>query len=425
MTAADPRLPRSRRAIRAAAAAALSLLAALATTGRPASAGPDERPGQRFHVRPGDLPPPFATRSAGNPAERIPRPADATLSVPAGFRVGVFAADLDHARWMTVAANGDVLLAEPLAGKITVLRDVDGDGRAEVRETLARALDQPHGLAIANGHLYIGEPSRIIRFPYRPGDLSVSGRKEVVGGAFSLGDGGGHWTRNIVFAPDGSGFFVAVGSRGNIAEEAPPRATIQRFDRDGGNQATYAAGLRNPVGIAFHPTTGALYTVVNERDGLGDGLVPDFLTRVAENAFYGWPYAYIGPNPDPSLGHKRADLVGATAVPDVLFESHSAPLGLAFYDGTQFPAEYRGDAFVALHGSWNAAHPTGYKVVRVRFDDGRPRGDYENFAVGFWHDGTRTARVWGRPAGLAIARDGSLLIADDVAQAVWRISYGR
>ena len=385
-------------------------------------------PGLRFHVKPEDMPRPHATPSVGNGANRTVKPNEAPLQVPQGFRVSLFAGDLDHVRWMTVAANGDVLLAESQLGKITLLRDSDGDGQADLREVFLRGLNRPHGLAIHQGYLYIGEPTRIVRVPYRPGDLKPTGKKEVFGGSGSLGSGGGHWTRNIVFAPDGKSFYVSVGSRGNVGVEAEPRATVQRFDMDGGaaggsGQTTVATGLRNPVGIDFHPDTGELYVVVNERDGLGDGLVPDYFTRVREGEFFGWPYAYIGPNPDPDYGDREAELIASAVVPDVLFQSHSAPLGLVFYDGGMFPEVYRGDAFVALHGSWNASQPTGYKVVRVPFENGRPQGWYENFAVGFWSKGRSPARVWGRPAGLAIARDGSLLIADDVDQSIWRISY--
>lgn len=387
-------------------------------------------PGLRFHVKPEDLPRPHATPSVGNGANRTIKPNEVPLQVPEGFRVNLFAGDLDHVRWMTVADNGDVLLAEPQLDKIMLLRDSDGDGQADVREVFLRGLNRPHGLAIHRGYLYIGEPTRIVRVPYRPGDLKPTGKKEVFGGSGSLGSGGGHWTRNIVFAPDGKSFYVSVGSRGNVGIEAEPRATVQRFNLEGGaangdGQTTFAAGLRNPVGIDFHPDTGELYVVVNERDGLGDGLVPDYLTRVREGEFFGWPYAYIGANPDPDYGDREPELIASTVVPDVLFQSHSAPLGLVFYDGGMFPDVYRGDAFVALHGSWNASQPTGYKVVRVPFKNGRPQGSYENFAVGFWSKGRSPARVWGRPAGLAIARDGSLLIADDVDQSIWRISYGK
>ena len=386
-------------------------------------------PGLRFHVKPEDLPRPHATPSVGNGANRTVKPSETPLQVPEGFRVNLFAGDLDHVRWMTVADNGDVLLAEPQLGKITLLRDSDGDGQADVRATFLRGLNQPHGLAVHQGYLYIGEPTRIVRVPYRPGDLKPTGKKEVVGGRGSLGGGGGHWTRNIVFAPDGKSFYVSVGSRHNVDVEAEPRATVQRFEMggngaDGSGQTTFATGLRNPVGIDFHPDTGELYVVVNERDGLGDGLVPDYLTRVREGEFFGWPYAYIGANPDPDYGDEGRELIATTVVPDVLFQSHSAPLGLVFYDGGMFPEAFRGDAFVALHGSWNASQPTGYKVVRVPFKNGRPQSWYENLAVGFWSKGRSPARVWGRPAGLAIAQDGSLLIADDVDQSIWRVSYG-
>ena len=204
-----------------------------------------------------------------------------------------------------------------------------------------------------------------------------------------------------------------------------PRATIQRFSIDGTHQETFVRGLRNPVGLAFYPGTEDLYTVVNERDGLGDGLVPDYLTRVQAGENYGWPYAYLGPHPDPDYGAKRPDLVAATATPDLLFEAHSAPLGLVFYQGMQFPTRYRGGAFVALHGSWNRAAPTGYKVVYVPFEKGRPKGGYDDFLVGFWAGGESTAKVWGRPAGVAVAKDGSLLVADDAGGAVWRVAFAK
>jgi glucose/arabinose dehydrogenase len=399
------------------------LAAGLLLAGHQAAAV-DEQPGQRYEVRPDRLPAPYATPSVGNAPSRVRRPADATLRVPSGFKVNIFADGLTHARWMTVAANGDVLLAEPRDGKITLLRDADKDGRAELVTTFASGFDRPHGLAIQGDHLYVGDEGEVYRLRYRPGDTKASGERELVGARGALVPGGGHWTRNIAFRPDGSRYYVAVGSASNIDEEPPPRATVQEFKADGSGQRTFASGLRNPVGIAFYPGTSDLYVVVNERDGLGDGLVPDYLTRVQEGGFYGWPYAYIGPNPQPDYAERRPDLVRKTLVPDLLFEAHSAPLGLVFYDGAQFPVAYKGGAFVALHGSWNSGKPTGYKVVFVPFRDRRPIGYYENFAVGFWAAGERRAQVWGRPAGLAIAADGSLLIADDVGQTIWRVSYG-
>ncbi len=264
-----------------------------------------------------------------------------------------------------------------------------------------------------------------------PGQQRAVAAPERITPPDAFGEPGGHWTRNIVFSPDGQHFYVAIGSEGNIAEEPLPRASIKRFNADGSGGAVFAHGLRNPVGIAFHPRTGALFTVVNERDGMGDGLVPDYLTQVREDGFYGWPYAYIGPNPMPRYAKRRPDLVKRTIVPDVLFESHSAPIGMAFADSPQFPREWRDDAFVALQGSWNSAVPTGYKVVRVPFKNGEPLGWYENFVTGFWVDtekgwtGSSRAQVIGRPAGLALWNDGSLLIADAASNTVWRVSRSK
>ena len=236
----------------------------------------------------------------------------------------------------------------------------------------------------------------------------------------------GHANRHLAIEPKTGALFVGVGSSGNIGVEPEVKATIQRFEADGTGQTTYASGMRNPTALAFQPDTGDLYALVQERDGLGDRLVPDYMTRVEKGAFYGWPYSYIGHNPQPGFASMRPDKVQAAIVPDFLFEAHSSLLDLVFYTGDQFPAEYRGDAFVALKGSWNRSEPTGYKVVRVPFKNGRPVGSYENFVTGFW-DGIgkpgTPAHVWGRPAGLAVARDGSLLVADDAGKVVWRVSY--
>jgi glucose/arabinose dehydrogenase len=274
--------------------------------------------------------------------------------------------------------------------------------------------------------LYVSDGRAVWRLPYAEGAMQAAGPAEQVTPDGSLGRTGGHWSRTLAFDPSGERFFVGIGSAGNIAVEPEPRATIQVFDADGANQRTFAAGLRNPIGLAFHPDSGALFTVVNERDGLGDHLVPDYLTHVEEGAFYGWPYAYIGSRPQPGYADRRPDLVDATVVPDLLFESHSAPIDLVFYQADMFPDAYRGDAFVTLRGSWNRSDPTGYKVVRVPFEDGRPAGGYETFAIGFWARGGATgerARVWGRPTGIAVAADGSLLIADDTGGTIWRIAY--
>jgi glucose/arabinose dehydrogenase len=379
-----------------------------------------EAPGQHFEILPGQLPAPHATPDESSGPRTVPRPANAQLILPQGFQSNLFADGLSHARWMTVAGNGDVFLAEPGAGAVTLLRDANNDGRAETISNFAEGYQRPHGLAIRQGALYVGDARGVWRIPYREGETKAAQAGTMITEPGAFGPPRGHWTRNLAFSPAGD-LFVAIGSAGNVAEEPEPRATIQQVSN--GKLVTFARGLRNPVGIAFYPGTNDLYTVVNERDGLGDGLVPDYLTRVERGAFYGWPYSYIGSHPDPTFGTKRPDLVRAARVPDVLFQAHSAALGLLFYTGTQFPAAYRGGAFVSLHGSWNSSRPTGYKVVHVPFRNGRPSGGYDNFALGFWTAGVNQARVIGRPVGLAQARDGSLLIADDEGQAVWRVSY--
>ncbi len=381
--------------------------------------------GEKIEIRPDELPAPNATPAVANQSRHIPLPANPRLRLPPGFVLNRFAGGLSHARNLIVAPNGDVLLAEPEAGRITLLRDSKGTGEADQRAVFASGLDRPHGLALQDGYLYVGEVHQIRRLPYQVGAMTAGGPPENVTAMNSLGAfEPGHWTRNIAFSADGKGFYVTVGSRNNVAEEPVPYATVQWFKRDGSGQRTYASGLRNPVGIAVNPATGVPWVVVNERDGLGDGLVPDYLAGLRDGAFYGWPYAYTGTHPDPDWARKRPDLVPHSAMGDVLFTSHSAPLGLVFYDGAMFPPDYKGDAFVSFHGSWNSARPTGYMIVRVRFKDGRPVGrGYETFATGFWAEGSETARVWGRPVGLAVAKDGALLVADDVSNSIWRISY--
>lgn len=384
-----------------------------------------EMPGKTFEIRPSDLPRPYATPSTGNSPDRVRRPAGEAPWVPPGYKANLFADDLDHARWLAVAETGEVFLAEPRAGKVTLLVDTDGDGRADKRSTFTDGHDAPHGLALHGGYLYVADLDGVWRYPWQSGSMKAHAKGERITPRGAFGDSGGHWTRNIAIAPDGKRFYVAIGSASNINEDPPPRATVKAFRIDGSGGRIFASGLRNPVGIAFHPDTGALYTVVNERDGLGDGLVPDYMAALKDGGFYGWPYAYIGPNPQPDFADRRPDLVRRTIVPDVLFEAHSAPMALLFAKGGNFPKEWQDDAFVAFRGSWNAAVPTGYKVVRVPFENGRPTGRYENFVTGFRLDapGRRTtARVWGRPVGLALARDGSLLIAVDVDNSIWRVS---
>jgi len=385
-------------------------------------------PGSRLSLSPGDLPPPGTSPSAANPPRSLARPAGALPRVPAGFRVSLFAEGLEHARWLAVASNGDVLLAEPGAGKITLLRDGDGDGRADLRRTLAEGFDWPHGIVIEAETLLVSDRKAIWALPYRPGELAA-GPARALTPPGALGEGSGHRSRTLAASPDGRWLFVGIGSRSNLDEEEEPRATIKIFPREGRQGRVFASGLRNPVGLAFQPGTLELWTVVNERDGMGDELVPDYLTRVEEGAFYGWPYAYVGDHPQPGFAPRRPDLVARTRLPELLFQSHSAPLGLVFQQSQSFPQAWRGDAFVALHGSWNAAKPRGYLVARVPFRDGRPEGSYEVFLSGFAETAAdaRTrgrAEVWGRPVGLAFAKDGSLLVADDLGQRIWRVEAG-
>ncbi len=321
-----------------------------------------------------------------------------------------------------MASNGDVFLTLPQKGQVVLLRDGDGDGKAELRTIFATGFELPHGLALHDGYLYVADVNRVWRIAWHPGDTKARRKPESVTEAGVFGSSEGHWSRNLVFSPDGTRFIVTVGSVDNLGENPPVRATLQSFAADGSDQRTLASGLRNSVGITYRPGSSDLYVVVNERDGMGDGLVPDYLTRIQPGAFYGWPSAYIGAHAQPDFP-ARPDLVARAVVPDLLFQAHSAPLGLVFYDGKMFPTYYRGDAFVALHGSWNWGKPTGYKIVRVPFKDGKPAGYYENFLTGFWVAGHEPAQVWGRPCDVAVAADGSLLVSDDASGTVWRISY--
>jgi glucose/arabinose dehydrogenase len=313
-------------------------------------------------------------------------------------------------------------------------------------------------MVFGEGALYVADTEAVWRFAWRPGQLEAAGPKERVTPEGALDTARGHSSRTLALHPDGSRLYVGIGSSGNLLEDGEPRATVREFRIDGSGGRSFATGLRNPVGLAFRPGTEELWTVVNERDGMGEELVPDFLVRLREGGFYGWPYAYLGPNPQPGFAERRPDLVARTLPPDLLFRAHSAPLGLVFHEGEAFPPEWRSGAFVALHGSWNAAAPRGYFVAHVPFAEGRPVGHYVVFASGFLVEiadqslladawdvlasgfsrralrnlkrgltmGDRTpALVLGRPAGLAVGADGSLLVADDLAQVVWRISYPR
>ncbi|HLO77722.1 MAG TPA: PQQ-dependent sugar dehydrogenase [Magnetospirillum sp.] len=369
----------------------------------------EPKPGDRFRVDPAALPAPYATPSTSNPSQTVPRPSRAGLKVPAGWRAVLFADKLEHPRNLLVLPDGSVLVAEQRADKLTRLADSDGDGRADRRTTFADGFAEPFGLAFHDDAVWVADTRRVWRLPWQAGAETVD-RRDPVTETGALGDDRGHSTRSLAIAPDGKHFYVGIGSRSNLDEEEPPRATVQEFALDGGGQRTFAAGLRNPVGMAFRPGSDELWAVVNERDGLGDELVPDYLTRVAEGAFYGWPYAYLGSHPQPDFAAKAPDKVRRTQAPDLLFRAHSAPLGLAFLDG---------DAYVGLHGSWNRSRPIGYVVARVPFKDGKPQGYYEIFATGFT---VSPGKVWGRPVGVAAAPDGSLYVADDSGGTVWRIS---
>ena len=379
-----------------------------------------DAPGTRHQYSAQDLPKPFATPAADNESETTAHPSGWKPQVTKGFAISVFAGGLANPRWMALAPNGDVFLAEPRAGKITLLRESNGSGKADKTFTFADGFDRPHGLAFHDGALYVGDLNAVWKLGYTDGATHAGARTRITQQSFGGKDG--HDTRDIAFGPDGTPY-VAIGSAGNIETTDPPtRASVQKVNANG-TLSTYAGGLRNPVGIVFQPGTNQMWVTVNERDGFGDNLPPDYATHIESNGFYGWPFAYIGPHPDPTFGAKRPDLVARTKTPDVLFQAHSAPLGIAFYNGKQFPAEYQGDAFVAFHGSWNSGLPHGYKVVRIHFAGGKPRGGYEDFVTGFWDGKSSPARVFGRPAGLLVAKDGGLLIADDAGRTVWRVSY--
>ena len=385
-----------------------------------------QKVGDRIVITPSSLPKPFETKAVANGPRSAPAPAGAALAVPAGFEVKVFAeGDFQNPRWMIEGANGDLFLADSRANNVVLLRDANKDGRidnATERFVFATGLNQPFGLAIQAGWFYIANTSTVVRFKYEVGQTSLTGAGEKI---IDLPGQGyrQHWTRNLLFSRDGRKLFVSVGSESNVSEEPEPRrAAISEYNPDGTGHRIFASGIRNPIGLAWNPVTGQLWTAVNERDGLGDDLVPDYVTSVKDGGFYGWPYAYIGSNEEPRLKGKRPDLVAKAIIPDVLVEPHAAALGLTFYNGRMFPKEYVGDAFVALHGSWNRALRSGYKVVRIPFKNGKPEGGYENFLTG-WVPDEKGREVWGRPVGVTVIRDGSLLVVDDGGNKVWRITY--
>jgi glucose/arabinose dehydrogenase len=347
----------------------------------------------------------------------------------AGFVVEPFATSLTEPRWAHVLPNGDVLVSESTGkedgpNRVVLLRDADRDGVAEATHALITGVRQPFGLLFRGGHLYVGATNALIRYPFTPGQTTITAAAtkllDLPVGGFNY-----HWTRDVVASADGSKLFVSVGSGTNVDEERddvkePRRATVLEVNPDGTGMRIFASGLRNPVGLAINPVSKALWTVVNERDMLGDDLVPDYLTSVREGAFYGWPYSYYGQIEDPRKKGERPDLVAKAIPPDYALGAHVAPLGLHFYQGTAFPERYRNGAFVSLHGSWNRTRFAGYKVVFVPFENGQPSGPMEDVLTGFIKD-EETSEVYGRPVGIAMLGDGSLIVVDDGGGRVWRV----
>jgi glucose/arabinose dehydrogenase len=388
-----------------------------------------EKPGTVHKIAVKDLPQPYATQSADNGPELVSRPDSAWPVAPSGFKVQLYATGLDNPRLLRTAPNGDVFLAESSSGRIRVFRGMTSDGKPEQSAIYASGLKRPYGLAFyppgPNPQwLYVGSTNELVRFPYHDGDLKASGAPQHVA---DLPGPSGHWTRAVEFSQDGKKLFVAVGSGSNVDDpDTTPReknrADILVCDPANCNLRVYASGIRNAGGgIAVNPQNGELWCSVNERDGLGDNLVPDYITHVQEGGFYGWPWWYMGEHQDPRHKDKHPELKDKTIVPDVLLQPHNASLEFAFYEGRQFPAEYKGDIFASQHGSWNKTVRVGYEVIRVPLHQtGHASGEYEDFLTGFvLPDGN----VWGRPVGMTVALDGSLLVSDDGSNSIWRVSY--
>jgi glucose/arabinose dehydrogenase/cytochrome c2 len=415
----------------------------------------EDRPGRAHRIDAAHLPAPYASQSAVNFPKLVEQPPGAHLSVPKGFKVDVFARNVENPRGMRLAPNGDIFLSELHPGRIVVMRpSADGATAASV-EVFAQGLNLPFGMAFypSGEHpqwLYVAENNRVVRYAYNVGDQHASGLPQIVVPQLSSTSGGGHVTRDLVFSADDKRMFVSVGSGSNVADTMPKKSPedIQAWQAQHGLGATwgpeenradvlvyevgsdapgrvFASGIRNCVGLTLQPATGDLWCTTNERDLLGDNLVPDYSTRVREGAFYGWPWYYIGGHADPRLAGDRPDLAGKVTTPDVLFQSHSAALNMVFYSATSgrsaFPQEYVGDGFAAFHGSWNRSFRTGHKIVRLRMKNGVPTGEYDDFLVGFI---AGNGDAWGRPVGLVVAADGSLLMSDDGADLIYRVSYG-
>lgn len=392
-----------------------------------------EKPGIRRKITLADLPEPYASQSVDNGANIVPRPSDAWPKTLPGFKVGLYAANLNNPRLIVTAPNGDLFVAESKPGDIRVFRGMTKEGKPEKSEVFASGLDLPFGIAFyppgPNPRwVYVGNTGSVVRFPYRNGDMKATGPSQMIVPDIPPGGhlrGGGHWTRDVVFSPDGKTMFVSVGSHSNHddADTHPQerhRADILAYTPEGRDFRIYAYGIRNPVGIAIDPATGQLWASVNERDTLGNNLVPDYITHIQKSGFYGWPWFYMGGHWDPTLKDKHPELKDKVITPDVLIQPHSASLELTFYEGHQFPAKYRGDIFAGEHGSWNKKVRGGYEVVLVPLKDGKASGVYEDFVTGFV---LPNGDVWGRPVGVAVAKDGSLMVTDDGSNSIWRVSY--
>ena len=415
-----------------------------------------DAPGIRRHITASDLPAPYASPSMANQVAVVEKPANAQLKVPSGFEVKLFASGLDQPRLIRVAPNGDIFVAESLAGRIRVLRPSESGDKVSRNEIFVSGLNLPFGIAFyPKGNdpqwVYVASTDSVVRFPYRNGALRANEKAEII--VSTLPTGGGHWTRDIAFSEDGSKMFISVGSASNAAEltgtfdaaslrqwiailrrlakkmlygaaadDETERAAVLVFDSKGNRRSIYASGIRNCVGMAVSSTTGDLWCSTNERDGLGDDLPPDYITRVREGGFYGWPWYYIGAHEDPRHEGARPDMKDKVIIPDVLIQPHSASLQMMFHSGAQFPVEYKGNVFAAEHGSWNCSKPTGYKIIRIIVQDGMPTGEYEDFVTGFVID---DAHVWGRPVGVAEAKDGSLIFSEDGNGTIWRVTSSK
>jgi glucose/arabinose dehydrogenase len=373
------------------------------------------------------LPKPYDTKSTANFGRPVARPEGAMPKALPGFKVELYATGFDMPRQIRTAPNGDFFVAESGKGEIKIVRGYK-DGKAEEISTFATGLTRPFGInfypAGSNPQwVYVGNTNSVVRFPYKNGDLKATGPAQTI--VPELPANGNHWTRDVVFSKDGKSMFVAVGSSDNIDEDNKNehRANILEYTPDGKFVGIYASGIRNPAGLGVNPVTGEVWCSVNERDLLGDNLVPDYITHVQKGGFYGWPWYYMGSHSDPrKTASAPADLKDKAIVPDVLMQPHNASLGLTFYEGKMFPAEYQGDLFAAEHGSWNRAVRAGYEVVRVPLDKGRASGVYEDFLTGFVNS---EGQAWGRPVGVAVGKEGALYVTDDAGKVIWRVSYSK